>query len=140
MSVSSDNKRQDAGRPTTTGPAGALVALVLALSLPGCCTYKADSSANRTATHPWRCQAARNPNLIFDTPGYAGHYGLAVNSESFSRQPWPAAPAHTSYFSYPNIISYEISIYDNQYIGSNNMPYQSFHHRLRGRKIGMTVR
>lgn len=141
MSVSSDSKRQRAGWPTFKRSAGAVLTLALCLSLFGCSGYNTSLPGARCPTSQRRpYQIANNPNLIFDSPSYASQYGPAVSSEQFGRQPWPSAPDETSYISSATVIAYEIDVYDDQYIGSNNRAYQNFHHRLRGKRVGMTIR
>ena len=109
---------------------------VMFVSLFGCNSYNLSCPSNtgRPAfTHD------HHPGIIFDRTGHSRR-GYGVSSERFVRSEWPLAKVPVGYVNQGKIVSYSESTYDEQRVGSDNVPRQYYRRRTRTYSTGVLVR
>jgi len=120
-----------------------LTALIMALSIfittygcHSCITRQPSSHTSNTV----QATPQYDPHIIFDAPHKIGYRHYYVDSEQFGRAPWPVSPETYHYVNYPEIISYDVYTYSNQYQGFDNKPRHYFQQRLYGHRSAQQIR
>ena len=113
---------------------------IVIITLTGCQTQDKET-AWINAMYPSYSSGSSNfnPNFVFDPQQTRPHQPY-INSEAIGRAPWPISSEATKYVNHDEIITYRERYYSDQYLNSNNIPYERFNRRVRGQRQGISYR